>query len=400
MIDRAVVEQFGLHGRPARFLLGLAGLFAIFTLPPFTGFTHVGAASLSGLWLALASWMLTVHRCCYRRALDSRAAFYVLVFGNVMAGIAITLLLVVLSRTPETPLWLAYCVMACINGATESQPSILLGMLHVAAPLATTPVFLAIGASRAWGVTGPLICSLISGYGYLFLARRGQLWRQERHERELRAAEARLHASECERERLGRDLHDTVGTALSLVALYGTLVQDGAEDPAHARQLAATIRDAARVGLDDLRGVLLALPHAPITVQQLADGLAMVTGRAARSAGAALRVDVHRGGSVVLSGELRVALVRTFQELVHNALRHGSARRIDASLDADADSVALIVADDGVGFDPHIPGGGTGLAGARSRAGEIGGRFEVASCPGQGTRVQLTLPRARGEAAR
>ena len=184
VMDRGVVEQFGLHGRPQRFLLGLAGLFAIFTFPPITRLTHVGAISIAVLWLVLASWMMIVHTCCYRRALESRAAFNALVFGNVAAGMTINLALVLLGRTPETPLWLGYCVMACINGATESQPSILLGACHVIAPFAATPFFLAFGTSYTWALVGPLICTLASGYGYQFLARRGQLWRQERHDRE------------------------------------------------------------------------------------------------------------------------------------------------------------------------------------------------------------------------
>jgi hypothetical protein len=58
VMDRAVVEQFGLHGHPGRFLLGLAGLFAIFTLPSIARLTHVGAISIGVLWFALASSMM------------------------------------------------------------------------------------------------------------------------------------------------------------------------------------------------------------------------------------------------------------------------------------------------------------------------------------------------------
>ena len=184
------------------------------------------------------------------------------------------------------------------------------------------------------------------------------------------------------------------------MALYGSLVQDEANNSAHARQLASTIREAARTGLDNLRSVLQAMPQAPKSLQQLAAELAVVAERNAGPAAAKLHVDVSGGGEVILSGGLRTALVRIFQETVHNALRHGAASRIDASLGADDDAVHLRVADDGVGFDPAVRNSGTGLAGMQARAREVGGELHVSSCPGEGTTVQVTLPLERVEVPR
>lgn len=389
VMDRSVVEQFGLNGRPIPFLLGVSGLFAVCTLPPITRFTRVDARWIILLWLGLASWVMMIHHCCYRRAFKMRVAFNVLVFGNIGAGMAITLILVLLSRTPDTPLWLGYCVMACVDGATETEPSILLGALHLIAPFATVPFFLANGTNRVWAIVGPLVCALVSGYGYQLLARRGQRWRQERHERELHQAELRFEKSERERRRLVRDLHDSVATELSFVAL---LVQLEAEDSVRAGERAASILDAARAGLHGLRGVLQAIPQASIQLHVLADSLMMAAGRIADCFAAKVTVTVRRERIVILRGEVRTAVVRIFQEVIHNALRHGDAKHIDAVFDTDDDTVYLEVVDDGTGFDPGAGGGGTGITGMQERARELGGSLHVMSRVGQGATVQLRLP--------
>jgi len=84
--------------------------------------------------------------------------------------------------------------------------------------------------------------------------------------------------------------------------------------------------------------------------------------------------------------------VRVFQEAVHNAVRHGHARNISVRLAAGDGWVELEVADDGQGFDAVLPGGGTGIAGIRDRAREIGGEVTVESVSGGGARLLLAVP--------
>jgi signal transduction histidine kinase len=90
-------------------------------------------------------------------------------------------------------------------------------------------------------------------------------------------------------------------------------------------------------------------------------------------------------------------VVRICQEAIHNALRHGQASAIEVSLGADRDNVEIVVADDGVGFEPGpaTRGAGSGLAGMRERAREIGGSVTIDSRPGAGARVFVQLPAAR-----
>jgi signal transduction histidine kinase len=87
------------------------------------------------------------------------------------------------------------------------------------------------------------------------------------------------------------------------------------------------------------------------------------------------------------------ALFRIAQEAVHNVVKHASARSIRIRLDRHDSWVRLAVHDDGTGFDPaRIPAGHVGLAGMRTRAEGLGGRFHVDSAPGAGTRIEVQLP--------
>jgi signal transduction histidine kinase len=370
----------------------VAFTLGVLALPWVTRATGIRLGAVGAVFGIHAAWVIAANRILYPRAGRNPAAFYALVFGMVLSGAFISLSLPVLTRQPSTPLWVAFNIMACAVGASETEASLLLGLFFPLAPLVTVPIFLAQGHALARALAGPLVTAFASGYGYWYLARRREHWRRDRHEREMALAAARLEASERERLRLSRDLHDSVGTTLSLVALYGRLAEDRSHDAAEARRLAASIRDAARSGLDELRGVLQALPQSPATIEELAGGMALVAQRTVEPAGAVVSVEVERGAATVVHGSLRSTLVRVFQEAVHNAVHHGRAGRIQARLAAGDGRIELEIADDGCGFDPSAPGPGTGLAGMRDRARELGGEVTVESTSGAGARVRLALP--------
>lgn len=390
--EQTAIEEFGVQGRPGRFLLGLSSAFGIFLFPAVRRSTGVSLLQVGVAWSVLAIWFSVAHRLLYRRASRHPSAFYALLFGNTAVGAVISLSFPVLGGKPDTTLWLAFCVMACINGAAEAGISLILGIVHSVAPLLTIPFFLARGCPVAQSIAWPLLAAVVSSYGYRYLARRREHWRHDRHQREMDLARQRLAESEKERLRLSRDLHDTVGTALSLVALYGSLAEHRADDPAEARRLGESIRQAARSALDELRAVLQAIPQSATKLDDLAAGLATVARRAAEPAGAVLSIEVARGGDTVLEGRLRVAVVRVFQEAVHNALHHGHANEIRASLAADADAIVLEMTDNGSGFDTAAPRSGTGLSGICARASELGGSATIESAIGRGVRLRLKLP--------
>jgi signal transduction histidine kinase len=88
------------------------------------------------------------------------------------------------------------------------------------------------------------------------------------------------------------------------------------------------------------------------------------------------------------------AAYRIAQEALTNVARHAGADHVDVTLEVDGASLVLMVADDGKGFDPGLltENEGLGLAGMRERAALVGGALDVATAPGQGTRIALSIP--------
>ncbi len=378
------------------YLVSVALTLSVLAIPCVTRATGVRLGEVTAVFAVHAAWVVFAHAFLYARALRSAAAFYVLAFGTVVQGSFVSLSLPVLSHQPSSPLWVAYIVSACVVGASETEGSLLFGIFHPLAPLATLPFYLRQGHALAKALPGPLVTAFAAGYGYWYLARRRENWRRDRHHREMAVAAERLAESEKERQRLSRDLHDSVGTTLSLVALTCSLAEGRSEAAPAIKRLATTVRDAALAGLDELRGVLLSLPQGPATLAELARGMTMVAQRTAAPAGAQLSLEIKAGGARVLQGSLRSALLRVFHEAVHNAVHHGRAAHIHVNLSADDSRIELEVVDDGCGFDPDAPHAGTGTAGMRARARELGGEVTIASAVGAGARIRLELPFREG----
>jgi len=99
-------------------------------------------------------------------------------------------------------------------------------------------------------------------------------------------------------------------------------------------------------------------------------------------------------GNDELSSETRETLFRIAQEALANVARHSSASYADIFLEYGANTVTLIIKDDGRGFDTSAPHVGIGLSSMRERAEASGGSFTVESAPDQGTQIVVTLPNA------
>ena len=214
---------------------------------------------------------------------------------------------------------------------------------------------------------------------------------------------ARLHAQAGrlaiaeERDRIGRDLHD--GIIQSLYAV-GLSLEDVPELMAEAPDEAAGRIDGAiesiNLAIRDIRNFIYGLRPEAVDGTQVLAGLA------------ALAEEVRHGGLVDVTTELDSdadpaldeaaggEVLNLVREALSNAVRHGHAARIHLSMTVLDGVPTLEVSDDGVGFDvSRDPGRGHhGLANMRARAAALGGRFEIRSSPGSGSRVTLELPRA------
>lgn len=205
---------------------------------------------------------------------------------------------------------------------------------------------------------------------------------------------ARQTAVLAERNRIGREIHDGLAQAFT-----GILMQLGAaEELAEGSPLQAVhgrIRDIAREGLTEARRSVLALrpDEQPrpggleVALRQLAER-STISGRIVST--------FHGGGATGLAPEHEHALLRIAQEAVINAVRHAEPRNIEIHLGSSGEEVMLCVRDDGRGMRgrPELfAGQGFGLANMRERAEALGGRWELHSEAGSGTRVTVRIPR-------
>ncbi|MGW7197129.1 sensor histidine kinase [Streptomyces chryseus] len=253
---------------------------------------------------------------------------------------------------------------------------------------------------------GPLLGAAVAvatvlGYQALYREseRRRELIDELLATREDLAAAERTAGTLAERERLAREIHDTLAQGLSSIQLLLRAAERAlpAGDPVagHVRQA----REAAQDNLAEARRFVRALTPPGLEHGSLAAALERLC---AATPGPAVRFGVS-GTPVKLPTPYEVALLRVAQSALANTVRHAAATRAEITLSFMETSVALDVVDDGTGFDPRAPrprpGGGFGLPAMRSRARSLGGTLSVESAPGQGTAVAITLPLPSGDPA-
>ena len=195
-----------------------------------------------------------------------------------------------------------------------------------------------------------------------------------------------------ERQRLARDLHDSVTQSLYGLA---TLTEAGkmrleAGDLSASAHLLTRIGQTARQAIREMRLFLHQL-RPPVLEQEglvsaLELRLAAVEGRSD------VRATLEADENIQLPLEVETAFYHIAQEALNNALKHAAARVVAVRLARAGNSVMLEICDNGCGFDPGlVTGGGMGLESMRARATAIGAAFEIQSTPGAGTRVKVQL---------
>ncbi|MGZ4568430.1 MAG: sensor histidine kinase [Blastococcus sp.] len=202
----------------------------------------------------------------------------------------------------------------------------------------------------------------------------------------------------AERERLAREVHDTLAQGYtSIVVLAQTAAASLPGDPAAAAERLGVIEEVARENLGEARAMVAAFAPVALDSATLVEALHRLVERFGRETGLATRLDTAAlgDGETGLTRQEEIVLLRGAQEALANVRRHASASavvlRIGRVGAGDAAQVSVHVEDDGVGFDP-ASSAGVGLAGLRDRAEEVGGAVDVASAPGRGTRVTVRVP--------
>ena len=194
-----------------------------------------------------------------------------------------------------------------------------------------------------------------------------------------------------ERNRLAREIHDTLAQGLTAVSLQlesaDALLESEAE-PARIRQMVQQALALTRANIEEARRSVLDLRAAPLAGRTLVEALALLAEEVS------LPVDLYvTGGSQPLPPRVETGLYRIAQEAINNVCRHAQASQITVTLVATPQTISLTVEDDGQGFDVNdVSDNRFGLLGLNERVKLLNGRFHIESTPGKGTRLEAVIP--------
>jgi two-component system NarL family sensor kinase len=205
---------------------------------------------------------------------------------------------------------------------------------------------------------------------------------------------AQLGAVE-ERNRLAREIHDTLAQGLAAIAFQIESVEamlEGGTVTEAARAALTRALDLTRGSIEEARRSVLDLRAAPLQGRTLAEALRELAREAGARGGFGVEFEAVGEGRP-LPSRVESGLYRIAQEALENVVRHASAGTARLRLAAGPDEIRLSVEDDGTGFDPDRSGGPHfGLTGMNERARLLGGRFDLATGHGGGTRISVVVP--------
>jgi two-component system NarL family sensor kinase len=214
------------------------------------------------------------------------------------------------------------------------------------------------------------------------------------------SAAARLATIE-ERNRLAREIHDTLAQGLAAITLQlETADALSASRPERSQKAIRRALSLARSNLEEARRSVMDLRAAPLQNRSLPEALSALAGGGCDAGSTAVRFSYfpETGFPLFLPARLEEGIYRIAQEALANACHHASARHIDVTLTIGEQDLILVVQDDGRGFDPDqvtdaVSEGHFGLAGMGERVKLLGGQICIQSEPGAGTCICVSVPR-------
>ncbi|WP_329114409.1 sensor histidine kinase [Streptomyces sp. NBC_01465] len=200
------------------------------------------------------------------------------------------------------------------------------------------------------------------------------------------------HGALAERERMSREIHDTLAQGFtSLLMLIQVVEAEVETDLPGARRHLELMAATTRQNLAEARALVAGGAPADLDGSSLPDAVRRLAARHAEQTGAAAEVTVA-GTVQPLPPGLEVVALRTCQESLANARKHaGPGTPVTITLAYADTALTVSVKDTGRGFDPRVPNQGYGLSGLRARASEVGGTALVHSAVGEGTTVTVSL---------
>jgi signal transduction histidine kinase len=281
------------------------------------------------------------------------------------------------------------------RGLVGSLAVLLVGQLLLAPLMGLNPADLAfyllgsLGRVAMMALLGYVVLQLV-----LALRREHQQLAEANRQLAQRAATAEQLAESRERNRLSRELHDTIahsltGLSVQLKALDTLMARDPAAAAGQLKDAQVTVK----TGLQEARRAIQALRASPLEDLGLAEALRQLCGRMAERLGLAFECRIDEVGA--LDPLTEQAIYRVAEAALANVEQHAGAERVIVGLaQGGTDLVRLEVRDDGVGFDPGaLPADRFGISGMRERAQLIGATLTIDARPGRGTTIALEARR-------
>ncbi|GGI00578.1 sensor histidine kinase [Arthrobacter liuii] len=375
----------------------------------------VAGGSLGWLWAGTAVVLAAVYLAgtvLEKRHAEGRIGFNPRRYGLLWLGLVTALWAFLLAGSADFA-WLAFPIFFLHLHLLPRRAALLAIALMTLAVIASQWAASGAPVPHAAAVVGPVlgaIFSVITGLAYAALYREAE--NQRRAADELRRTREELARSQhqagvlAERERLAREIHDTLAQGLSSIVLLGRAAEKslGDGDAATASARLALVQQTAADNLAEARSFVRGRSSPRLEGTTLVEALQRLchstqTGAAPSGLALRCRLDVD-GEPQDLPQPVRVTLLRAAQASLANVREHSRAANAVVSLAFLGTEVTMDIYDDGAGFDPSAAAGaadaadgsGFGLRSLRERVTALNGSLAVESAPGQGTVVAIRLP--------
>jgi len=208
--------------------------------------------------------------------------------------------------------------------------------------------------------------------------------------RRLRELE-RQHALQRERERISKDMHDEIGSGLTMVAILSELAQRDRVCPDKLENHLQKISETAHELVDSISEIIWAINPRNNALDNLAAYLRRYAAQYFELTPMRCRLDFPEAvPDYPLPAEFRRHIFLVAKEAIHNVVKHSKATAVEMKLISYDHTLEIVIKDNGRGFCPEtVNGGGNGLTNMKKRIDEIGGNFEILSQPNAGTTVRI-----------
>lgn len=310
---------------------------------------------------------------------------------------------------------LLYIVLVIRNGLLFDRKVrfAILGLAFLAFVLTLSYRLQTLMASPIWSLSGDLKIILLTlvllmGIVLVFsqlLVERAVAERQNRAQlaivnAQLESANAQLRqyalriealATVQERNRIAREIHDALGHSLTVFNLHlEAALRLWESDPAEAKELLLEAKQLGKTALNEVRQSVAALRSDPLQTQPLTAALAALVADFQRSTTIApiCKLDFEEA----IASDIKTTVYRIVQEALTNICKYAEATAITIEITTSADSLQVLIEDNGKGFNPAQNTTGFGLQGMQERALAVGGTLEILTSPGLGCRIIFRCP--------